>query len=183
MGARKSKLQAGDPVPVVQFKDLDGNKGTNSDIGDGIAVYSFADRKSSKKLMDWMENAQMKVIKKHPKLKITYFSFADLAAAPARLSHLVNPILKKVNDYAMKKMRKSYEAQGIDFRSLQTRFFMIPDWTGDFLQAFGLRDARDFQTFIAAGDKIVAVLDPSTPGVGEKFFQVLDGLAQAKDAK
>lgn len=171
-------LKTGDKVPALKFKDITGREGSNTGLEEYISVYSFADRKSSKALMNWMEDAQMRVAQAHPGLKLALYSVADLAIVPSKFSGMVRPILEKINDYAMKKLRKNYAKKGINYDSLEIRFFMIPDWSGEILKAFGLRDAKEFRTFVAKRDEIVGVFDSRTPRIVDAFCELCDRITK-----
>ena len=180
MTAHGKTLQVGDKVPVLRYQDVSGNTGTNSGRDDRIIVYSFADRKSSKKLMDVMEEVQIELVRAHPRLKLVFLNIADLSALPGALRHLIGPVLEKMNDYAMSKMRRGYEKAGVapDPRAVELVF--IPDWKGELLRAFGLEDARDFRVFVAVRGEIAGVFDSRIPRMGEKFCRLFDQLADPK---
>jgi hypothetical protein len=169
-------LQVGDKVPVLRYQDVSGNPGTNTGRDDYIIVYSFADRKSSKKLMDVMEESQLELVRAHPRLKLIFFNIADLSALPGALRHLIGPVLEKMNDYAMKKMRRGYEKAGVNLDPRAVELVFIPDWKGELLRAFGLRDAQDFRVFVAVRGEIAGAFDSHTPRMGEEFCRLFDRL-------
>ena len=171
-------LKVGDKVPVLKFEDVTGKKGTNAGLDDYIVVYSFADRESSKDIMNVMEEPQLRLAKDHPELKAVFIAFADLAMVPKMLRRVVRPVIDKVNDYAMKSMRKNFGKKGVNLGSLDIKFYMVPDWSGEFIKAFGLKDAKDFKVFVTVKSEVVGIFDPSTPDISNKFCCLFDELAK-----
>ena len=163
------RLAAGDKVPVLHYRDLDGQEGSNEDTDRDVIVYCFADRKSNKVLSEWLGKAQVEVFTSHPALKIAFVSFADTAMVPERMRKVITPVLRAIDGRVSKQREKFYTRQGVDLASLDVTFSAVPDWTGEYLASFGLDDAKVFQIFITAANTVVAVLDGNTPDVERKF--------------
>jgi len=176
----EQRLKAGDPIPVMEFEDINGNKGSTNDYRDWIVVFTFADRKSSKPLMEWMDRAWVKVSETDIDLNMVFFNVADLVTLPKALRGVVYPFLRILNDRSMKSMRKSYEKKGIDFDSIAQAIHFIPDDTGKFLRTFGLADGKQYQCFITVGHRVVAVFDPSTPDIVERYVETVRNLSAEK---
>lgn len=179
----EQRLKAGDPIPVMEFEDINGNKGSTNDYRDWIVVFTFADRKSSKPLMEWMDRAWVKVSETDIDLNMVFFNVADLVTLPKALRGVVYPFLRILNDRSMKSMRKSYEKKGIDFDSIAQAIHFIPDDTGKFLRTFGLSDGKQYQCFITVGHRVVAVFDPSTPDIVERYVEAVRNLSADKKNK
>lgn len=171
------RLTVGDSVPVVEFKDIDGEEGKSADYQDWVVVYSFADRKSNKPMMEWMEDAQINVVRDHPELKLAFLSIADVAAVPSAFRYIVRPILRQINSSATKKLWDLYEERGIDLDAVKVEFRMIPDWTGDHLKKFGIKNAKEYQVFITHRGKILSFFEPETPDKKADFYRTFRDLA------
>lgn len=173
------RLKTGDQVPVLEFTDIDGRQGTTADYQDWIMVFSFADRKSNKPLMEWITDAQIEITKLYPDLKIAYLSIADLLNLPSAFHGVIKPVLRAINKHAIRKLEKIYENNGISFESVTYDFVMIPDWSGYFLKIFGLSHGREYQCFIVKDNRVVTVLDSSTPEIKKKFVTAFKNIIEA----
>ena len=49
----EQRLSVGDPVPVLEFIDVNEKPGSTAEYQDWIIVYSFADYQSNKPLLEW----------------------------------------------------------------------------------------------------------------------------------
>lgn len=166
-------LKIGDQVPVFKMEDIDGKERSNKDFADRIIVYGFADRSSNKGLQAVMGPAAKKVVKAFPTTKIAYINFADVVIVPNLMKHIVNPILRYINDSNTKEMKKQYSDEGIPWNPTMTTFILVPEWEGDLMEIFGLENAKLWYTFIVYNDKVEAVLDVNTkdyPGEFHKAF-------------
>jgi len=171
------RLDVGDAVPEISFKDIEGAEGTSADYSEWVIVYSFADRKSNKPMMEWMEDAQIDVVRDHPELKIAFLSIADVAMVPSAFRYIVRPILRQINSSATKKLWTLYEEKGIDLDAVSVEFRMIPDWKGDHLKVFGLEDAKDYKVYITHRSRVLSFFDPNTTDKKEKFYRSFHELA------
>lgn len=178
----EKRLVAGDTFPVLEFEDIHGNTGSSADYQGWITVFTFADRKSSKPLMDWMDRAWMKLSETDIDLNIVFFNVADLINLPKSLRGVVFPFLRILNDRSMNKLRKSYEKQGKDFDSVAQAMHFIPDVTGTFLKTFGLSNGKKYQCFVTVDHRVVAVTDESTPDIENKFVETIKILSASKKA-
>lgn len=170
-------LKIGDSVPVMEMEDIDGNEICNKDFSERIIVYSFADRNSNKPLQAAIGPAAKKVVKAYPNLKIAYINFADVVIVPSLLKHVVNPILRYINDSNSEEMKKQYEEEGLPWNEKITKFILVPEWEGDHMEAFGMEDAKNWVTFIVYKDKVHAVLDSRTKDYAGDFFKTFKKLA------
>ena len=171
----------GDAVPVMEMRDIDGNKRSNKDFEEYIIVYTFADRNSNKHLQEVIRPAAKRVVEAYPDLKIAYMNFADVVAVPHFLRHVVNPILRYINDSNTKEMREYYESDGLPWNEEITPFILVPEWKGEHLKVFGVKDARDWVAFVTDRYTIHAVLDASTEDFAGVFFETFKELAAARE--
>lgn len=171
------RLDVGDAVPEISFKDIEGEKGTSADYREWVIVFSFADRKSNKPMMEWMEDAQIDVVRDHPELKIAFLSIADVAMVPSAFRYIVRPILRQINSSATKKLWNLYDEKGIDLKSVSVEFRMIPDWNGDHLKVFGLESAKEYKVYVTHRNQVLSYFDPETSDKKEKFYRSFHELA------
>jgi len=169
-------IGVGELVQSLDFEDIDGKKGSTEDYQDWIVIYSLADRKSHKALMAWMEGAGPSVAKAHPEVKVAYINFADVTRAPAPLRHLIGSVLRLINRRSSDQMKEYYASQGVFIDSDKLRFVMVPDWTGKYLQAFRLPNAKNYRSYVTVEGKILAMFDAQTQNIKETFVNFLDQL-------
>lgn len=175
-----SRLGVGDPAPRLSFVDIEGRTGQTQDYFDRIVVYSFADRKSSERLTAWMRRAGVEVLKAHPELRMAYVNFADVQAVPRAFRAVVAPILRHIDRSSQKDLAEAYEAEQIKLDPNRIAFHMIPDWDGAFLTRFGLEHAKEYHCWIAAGGRIVAAFDESTPDIHNRYVRAIEGVRKAQ---
>lgn len=168
-------LATGSPVPALDWEDIDGHDGSNAGLAGWVVVYSFADRESSDPLMEWQDKANLEIRKRHPDLKIAHVSFADTTMVPRVFRGVAEPVLRAINNRAMKRMKEGYKNAGIKLDPAVSRFVLIPDWKGDYLRTFGLDDAKKYHSFITVDGKVLAHVDADTPEVAVKFVSWFDG--------
>jgi len=169
-------IGVGELVQGLDFEDIDGRKGSTEDYKDWIIIYSFADRKNNKALMDWIGDAGIGVAKAHPEVKIVYISFADVTIVPYTLRYVIIPILRLINRRSTEQMIETYTSKGITVDSDKLRFVMVPDWTGKYLQAFRLPNAKEYRTYVSLEGKILAIFDAQTQNIKEAYISFFDKL-------
>jgi len=179
-GLYAAPLAEGDAAPHLSFRDIDGRQGSSEEYQTRIIVYSFADRNSNKELTAWVEKAGLEVARRHPEFKIAYINFADVSAVPRLFRHVVEPILRHINEKTNKKSRDFYQRQGVNQDPERFAFHLIPDWDGEYLKVFGIKDAALYRCWIVVNDLVVATLDPSIPDIEKRFIEIFDNLAVSR---
>ncbi|MDD5222921.1 MAG: hypothetical protein PHE84_02950 [bacterium] len=169
-------IGVGELVKSLDFEDIDGKKGSTDDYKDWIIIYSFADRKNNKDLIGWISDAGIGVAKAHPEAKIVYINFADVTIVPYSLRHLVTPILRLINRRSTEQMQETYASKGVSINSEKLRFVMVPDWTGKYLEAFRLPNAKEYHTYVALEGKILAIFDAQTQNIKDAYISFFDKL-------
>lgn len=169
-------IGVGELVQSLDFEDIDGRKGSTDDYKDWIIIYSFADRKNNKALMDWIGDAGIGVAKAHPEVKIVYINFADVTIVPYALRYMIIPILRLINRRSTEQMQETYASKGITIDSDKLRFVMVPDWTGKYLKAFRLPNAREYRTYVSLEGKILAIFDAQTQNIKDAYISFFDKL-------
>lgn len=167
----EQRLTRGDSVPVMSFTDIHGTVIANSDYGDWVVVYSFADRKSNKDLQKLVAPAGVEAARRYPGFKVVYINVADVVGVPHLFHPIVLPILRAIGDKHTKTMDEFYRERGVTLNPETSGFFMVPDWDGEHLKTFGLKDAKDYHCFVTYRSKVIAVFDPSDPPVTEKYVR------------
>ena len=140
------------------------------EFADRIIVYGFADRSSNKALQAAIGPAAKKVVKSFPTVKIAYINFADVVIVPNLIKHIVNPILRYINDCNTKEMKKQYSDKGLPWNPSMTTFVLVPELEGDLIKIFGLENAMEWYTFIVYNDKVEAVLHINTKDYAGEFL-------------
>lgn len=174
---QKTALQERDTVPEMKMKDINGKEFSNKNLSTWICVYSFGDRKSNEPLQEAVYPASKAVLKRYPSLKIAYINIADLQAVPSPFKYIVKPILRQMYDGKMKRLRDEYKKEGLVFDDKTTRYYMVPDWSGEQLKAFYLEDAKDWYCYISYKNRIYAVLDKDTSDFTEKFSKTVKSIS------
>jgi len=169
-------IGVGELVQSLDFEDIEGKKGSTEDYKDWIVIYSFADRKNNKDLIGWISDAGIGVAKAHPETKIAYINFADVTMVPDALRHLVTPILRLINRRSTKTMIETYASKGVSIDSEKLRFVMVPDWTGKYLQAFRLPNAKEYRTYVSLEGKILGIFDAQTKNIKDAYISFFDKL-------
>lgn len=172
-------LAAGSPAPTLAWEDIDGVTGSSEQYNDWIVVYTFADRESSDPLMAWQDPANLAVVRRHPELRIAHVNFADVSAVPGIFKGVAEPVIRGINNRAMKRLREVYKEAGLTFDASKARFHLIADWKGKYLKAFGLDDATIYHLWIAVDGKMVAYWNAKSPAVEKEFVTWFDGYAAA----
>lgn len=172
-------LAVGSPVPALEWEDINGKTGNNAELAGWVVVYSFADRDSSDALMDWQDAANLEIRRRYRDVRIANVSFADTTEVPRMFRGVAEPIIRAINSRAMRRMKEGYKDAGIKLDEETWRFFLIPDWNGKYLKAFGLKNAEKFHLFIAVDGKIAAHFDADTPDIAAKFVAWFDGYASS----
>ena len=90
---------------------------------------------------------------------------------------MVTPILRYINNSNSEELQKQYKEEGITVDPSKTSYHLIPDWEGDHLKAFNLKDAKEFITFITYKDKVHAVLDQKDKDYADQFFKTVKKLS------
>jgi hypothetical protein len=178
MGSPASSLplSEGDQAPQFDFVDIRGIKGKTEDYRSRIIVFTFADRSSNKDLTTWIEPAGLEVARRYPDIKIAYVNFADVSAVPRLLRHVVEPILRRLNERTMKRSREFYANEGIPSEE-RFAFHLIPDWDGKYIKAFGITDASRYYCWVVAHDRVVARLVQGEPEIERRFLEIFQTLA------
>jgi hypothetical protein len=170
-------LAPNDQVPQIEFKDIEGVKGSSADFSDWIIVYSVADRESSDPLMEWREKVGLAVTRRYPGLKIANLNFADLTAVPSFMRHVVNPILRSINNRATEKMKKLYADKKIPLSDDTARFHLIPDYDGKYLEAMGVKDAEKFRCWLVKDGVVVATFTQGDPDLDAAYLKAFASFA------
>ncbi len=163
------RLKTGDPIPIFKFEDIDGKQACNDAYKEWIIVYSFSSRKSNDSLQKLIGHASRRIVKEHPELKIAYVNFADLMIIPGLLKGVVAPILRFINDSNNEELKKQYKEDGLRLDKNRTTYYMVPDWNGEHLKTFGLKDAGNFHCFITYKYQVKAVVDSTTQNLETEF--------------
>ncbi|MCX5868064.1 MAG: hypothetical protein NT009_11440 [Proteobacteria bacterium] len=175
-------IGVGELVQSLDFEDINGKKGSTEDYQDWIIVYSLADRKSHKTLIAWIDDVGPRVAKAHPEVKIAYINFADVTIVPTPLRHLIGSILRLINQRSSDQMKEDYASQGVFIDSDKLRFVMVPDWTGKYLQAFRLPNAKNYRSYVTVEGKILAMFDAQTQNIKETFINFFDQLIASRQS-
>lgn len=176
---QEKRLSAGDTFPVLEFEDIHRKKGSTADYRDWIVVFSFADRNTHKPLMEWIDKAWEELRDTGLEVKTAFVNVADLVTVPTFLRGVVTPLLRILNEKSMKSLRESYEKRGIDFNSVANEVIFIPDYTGDILFSFGLRDGKKWHSFVTLNHEIGGVFDASHTNRIDQFIKVTHDLASS----
>ena len=176
-------LGVGDAVPTVSFTDIDGVAASVSRYDGWVQVFTFADRESSDRMVQWLNDAGIEVARKFPAQQIAYIGFADMRIVPRLLQGVALPLLRQVNKRSMSQMDGVYEKAGVKRDKSRIAFHLTPDWDGTFLKAFGLSDAVQWKCWIAAGGRIIAALDESTPEVAKRYVAAFEEAEAAMKSK
>lgn len=177
------RLKAGDTIPEMKFKEIHGMTLMNTNFDTWIVVYSFADRISQKELQKIIGPAGIEVVMAHPDLKIAYFSIADLTLVPNLLRELVTPVLELISENNNSRLEDAYRTWRVPLKEERSRFYMITDFTGEHLHTFGLKDAREWHSFVTYKKKVYAVFDASHPPYVDNYLPVFDKLSKIIPAK
>ncbi len=169
-------LVAGDPAPSLSFVDIEGRPGATSQFDDWVIVYSFAGRESSDRVMNWQRDVGLTIAKRYPDLKVAYINFADLTIVPNLFRKVVTPLLKHMNQGAMEELLESYDEQGIQLNRARTDFYLVPDWSGEYLRVFRIPDTDKFHVWLAAGGKIRGYFVEGEEGLSEHYLDVFSRL-------
>ena len=174
------RLEVGETVPAFHFTDIQGDQGASSGYEGQIVVYSFADWRSQGEMIRLLEKAGVEIIKNHPHLQVTYLGIPDLTGVPGLLRGLVHPVLKAIVNRAVRNTQKTYRKMGLPFSEIATSFYIVPDWSGEYMKQFGLENARDFQCFITKDEQVVGVVNPSTTDGARTFIDVFRSHSSGK---
>lgn len=175
--ALAAPLAAGSPAPTLAWEDIDGVEGQSRQFDDWIIVYTFADRESSDLLMKWQDAANLAIVRRHSHLRIAHINFADVSAVPGLFKGVVEPVIRGINNRAMKRLREVYKQAGVPFDASKARFHLIADWKGKYLKAFGLDDAALYHLWIVVDGLVVAHWSAKSPHVETEFVAWFDEYA------
>ena len=171
-------LNPGDAAPKLKLQDIDGHAFTTDDYRQTVRIFSFADRNSSGRLMEWLTDANIEIKKTAPTAKLTYINFADVSLVPRMMHKVVRPILRTINSRSLKQLQHVYDEAGITTGREDIVFHLIPDWKGEFLKQFAIRDASKYHLWIEHGDKIKTTLHEPTDAIAERFIDCVCNLVE-----
>ena len=164
---------AGETAPFLDFTDLDGIAGSTLVDDSRILVVSFAGKDSSKRLETLMGPADLKAMKQHPAIELTYVNFADLTMVPPILEHVVNPVLRLLNDRVKKTMQESFRVNEVLDTAARAQFHLIPDWAGGYHASFGLENSEQFHCWIIFQNQVIAYLPEGTHDFTDRYLSTL----------
>ena len=163
-------LATGDCAPRLKLKDINGHIFHTDDYRDTVRIFSFADRSSSGRLMDWLTDANIRIKKALPGAKLTYINFADVSIVPRMMRGVVHPVLRTINARSLQQLQRVYDEAGIDAGGRQDIVFhLVPDWSGKYLRQFGIADAANYCLWIDRGGEIAAALHEPADKIAEQF--------------
>lgn len=171
-------LRKGDTTPKLKLKDIDGTAFSTDDYRDCVRIFSFADRHSSARLMEWLTDANIRIKQAHPSARLTYINFADVSMVPKMMQHVVRPVLRTINTRSLRQLQSVYDKAGIAEGRDDIVFHLIPDWKGAFLKAFDIPDASAYHIWIERGGVIIAELNESTGAIAEQFIDCVSALIE-----
>ena len=166
-------LKPGNQAPRLDLQDIDGHSFNTDDYQHSIRIFSFADRNSSGRLMEWLTDANIEIKKTCPSAKLTYINFADVSLVPRMMQKVVNPILRTINSRSLKQLQHVYDEAGINEGREDIVFHLIPDWKGDFLKQFAIKDASNYHVWIERGGVIDTSLHEPTADISERFVDCI----------
>ena len=79
-----------------------------------------------------------------------------------------------MHSLSLTQMDDLYKEQGITVTPELAVFYLVPDWDGRYLNAFGLQSADQYHCIIVHGDKVIANLSEDTPRIEEAFIEVIE---------
>lgn len=175
--AGAAPLEEGAPVPELTFVDIADTPGSTKPRPGWVQVITFGDRDSSEEMKAWMRAAQIETSRKHPELRIAYLGFADLTAVPGLFSGLASGFVRSSYEESNEEMKVAYADAGVSLGPTSVVFQLVPDWDGDYLEAFGLENAESYHVWIAADGRVVASIDRSTPAPAEVYARAFERIA------
>lgn len=167
-------LTVGDPVSGFRFEDIQGQQAATQDYPGWTIIYTFADRKSNKILMEWIVGAGETVAKNHPDRKMAYINFADTKSVPRIFRSIAESMLKNIHVKTLHRIRESYRRAGITDSSERLAFHVVPDWNGTFLESFGIQDASTYWIWMVEDGQVLTALSGADPNVKQKFIRSFD---------
>lgn len=172
-------LAEGDSAPELQLKDIEGYSFSTREYQDTVRIYTFADRNSSGRLMEWLTDANIRIKRSRPSAKLTYVNFADVSIVPRMMRNVVQPVLRTINSRSLHQLQQVYDEAGITEGREDIVFHLIPDWRGDYLKQFGIADASRYCMWIEHGGKIAATLHEPVDDVAERFIACVSKLVES----
>ena len=177
MASSSIALQEQQAVPKINLEDVNGAQHSTYGYTNRIQIYSFADHNSADRLKEWMLNVQSTILDQYPHLSIVYFSFADLSLVPPLLKSTASLAMQYMNNRSVEQMEDFYQTKGIKINPQQTSFVLVPDWSGAYLQHFGISSAEQFHCIIAFNRTVEANLSESTAGLSQTFLNTISRIA------
>lgn len=167
----QERVEPGDPVPTFKFTDVFDKEDSNDYSDDWFFLYCFANYKNFDLLLSWVSTAAVDAFKYCPGVKWRAIAFPDVMAFPKFISIIGTPFFRIMVRAALKDVKLAYEEEGIEFPSPNSKFYVVPDWTGEYHYTFGLEDAEKYQVIMASRGKVFAVFDQDTPNIKEEFLK------------
>lgn len=164
-------------VVAFDFEDLHGNRGNTAGYDDWVVIYTVADRNSSDRLMAWQEEINLQVAEKYPEVRIARINIADVTAVPRLMRGVVEPILRRIDRRSTAALEEQFSDAGIPLDSERTQFFLVPDWTGEYLAHFGVSSGEQYSCWVAAGSRIMGTCHEA-PDARERFLAAFDAAVE-----
>jgi hypothetical protein len=177
MASSSVALQEQQLIPKIKLEDVNGTQHSTYGYSNRIQIYSFADHNSADRLKEWMLKVQSTILDQYPHLSIVYFSFADLSLVPPLLKSTASMAMQYMNNRSVEQMQDFYQTKGITLNPQQTSFVLVPDWSGAYLQYFGIDHAEQFHCIIAYNHKVEANLSESSAGLSQTFLSTISRIA------
>ena len=130
--------------------------------------------------MAWLSDANIQIKTAQPSAKLTYINFADVSIVPKMMRKVVRPVLRTINSHSLQQLERVYDEAGIIEGREDIVFHLIPDWSGEYLKHFGIREACDYCMWIEHNGVIVATLHEPMDDPATQFITCISDLMQTQ---
>ena len=166
----QERVSVGDSIPKLTFTDVFDKEDSNDYPDEWFFLYCFANYKNFDLLLSWVSTAAVEAFKYYPDVKWRAMAFPDLMSFPKIVSVIGTPFFRIMVRAALKDVKLAYEEEGFEFPSPNSKFYVVPDWSGEYHYTFGLEDAEKYQVIMVSKGKVFAVFDQDTPNIKEEFL-------------
>ncbi len=170
--ARKP-LQTGQSFPHFAFTDVDGKKANTQDFTKRIMIISVAGRNSSDRFMKWMRVAGLDALRKRPHLKFAYISIADVTSVPRLFKGVAQRAVRYINRSSNRELLQFYKENRLVPRNGAIVSHLIPDWDGQLMAKFGIKNADKYQCWIVVDGRVVAALPEGTDRIVQRYLETV----------
>ncbi len=167
----QERVKVGDSIPILSFTDVFDKQDSNNYGDEWFFLYCFANYKNFDLLLSWVSSAAVEAYRYCPGVKWRAIAIPDLMSFPNFISIIGKPFFRIMIRAALKDVKLAYEEAGFEFPSPNSKFYVVPDWSGKYHYTFGLENADKYQVVMVSKGKVFAVFDQDTLDIKTEFLK------------